>query len=112
MMQLISFKRKYKSLSVVPLFDQAEFINLSLNAVKTNAIIGAILAILIILFFLKDIKTTLIMALSIPISIISTFVLMYFTNMTLNMISLGGIALGIGMLVDKLYSCYREYIKT
>ena len=93
-------QKENKSLSVVPLFDQAEFINLSLNAVKTNAIIGAILAILIILFFLKDIKTTLIMALSIPISIISTFVLMYFTNMTLNMISLGGIALGIGMLVD------------
>ena len=93
-------QKENKSLSVVPLFDQAEFINLSLNAVKTNAIIGAILAILIILFFLKDIKTTLIMALSIPISIISTFVLMYFTNMTLNMISLGGIALGIRMLVD------------
>lgn len=89
-----------KSLSVISIFDQAEFINLSLNAVKTNAIIGAILAILIILFFLKDIKTTLVMALSIPISIIATFVLMYFTNMTLNMISLGGIALGIGMLVD------------
>src|SRR5699024_5486242 len=52
-------QKENKSLSVVPLFDQAEFINLSLNAVKTNAIIGAILAILIILFFLKDIKTTL-----------------------------------------------------
>lgn len=89
-----------ESLSIIPIFDQAEFINLSLNAVKTNAIIGAILAILIILFFLKDIKATLVMALSIPISIIATFVLMYFTNMTLNMISLGGIALGIGMLLD------------
>lgn len=89
-----------KNLKVNSVFDQAEFINLSLNAVKTNAIIGAVLSILVLLVFLKDLKTTIIMAISIPISIIATFVSMYFSDMTLNMISLGGLALGIGMLVD------------
>ncbi|MGL6106898.1 efflux RND transporter permease subunit [Romboutsia sp.] len=98
--ELNKLKKSNKDLEITPIFDQAEFINLSLNAVKTNAIIGAILAILVLLFFLKDLKTTLIMAISIPISVIATFVSIYFANMTLNMISLGGMALGIGMLVD------------
>lgn len=98
--ELDNLKKKNKSLQITPIFDQAEFINLSLNTVKTNAIVGAILAILVLLFFLKDLKTTLIMAISIPISVIATFVSIYFANMTLNMISLGGMALGIGMLVD------------
>lgn len=98
--EINKLKKSNKSLEITPIFDQAEFINLSLNAVKTNAIMGAILAVLVLLLFLKDFRTTLIMAISIPISIIATFVSIYFANMTLNMISLGGLALGIGMLVD------------
>lgn len=98
--QIEKLQKEYPQLEITPIFDQAEFINLSLNAVKTNAIVGAILAILVLLFFLKDLRTTLVMAISIPISVVATFVCMYFSNMTLNVISLGGMALGVGMLVD------------
>lgn len=82
------------------ILDQAEFIEFAINSVKMNAIIGAVLAILVIFMFLKDIRSTIIMAVSIPISVIATFIMVYFAGFTLNMISLGGIALGVGMLVD------------
>ena len=85
---------------ITTIMDQAEFIEFVVDSVKMNAIIGGVLAILILLLFLKDLRTTLIMAASIPICVISTFILVYFAGLTLNMISLGGIALGIGMLVD------------
>ena len=98
--QIEKLQKEHPDLEITTIFDQAEFINLSLNAVKTNAIVGAILAVIVLLFFLKDLRTTLVMAISIPISIVATFVCMYFSNMTLNVISLGGMALGVGMLVD------------
>ena len=63
-------------------------------------IVGAILAIIVLLLFLKDIKPTLVIACSIPLSVVFAVVLMYFTHITLNIISLSGLALGIGMLVD------------
>ena len=63
-------------------------------------IVGAILAIIVLLLFLKDMKPTLVIACSIPLSVVFAVVLMYFTNITLNIISLSGLALGIGMLVD------------
>jgi len=81
-------------------FDQAEFIEDSIDNVASNAITGGILAVLILFVFLKNIRTTFIIGTSIPISIISTFVLIYFSGLTLNMVSLGGLALGVGMLVD------------
>ncbi len=65
-----------------------------------NAIQGGLLAVLILLIFLKRIKSTLVIATSIPISIITTFILIYFSGTTINIISLGGLALGVGMLVD------------
>jgi len=82
------------------LLDQGEYINQSINSVLQNIILGAILAIFILFIFLKDIKPTLIVGLAIPISVIASFMLMYFTNISLNLISMGGLALGIGMLVD------------
>jgi HAE1 family hydrophobic/amphiphilic exporter-1 len=82
------------------ILDQSEFIEFSINNVKDNAITGGIIAVLVIYIFLQNLRSTLIIGLSIPISIISTFVLIYFNKLTLNMLSLGGLALGIGMLVD------------
>jgi HAE1 family hydrophobic/amphiphilic exporter-1 len=82
------------------LLDQGEYINQSINSVLQNIILGAILAIFILFIFLKDVKPTLIVGLAIPISVIAAFMLMYFTNISLNLISMGGLALGIGMLVD------------
>ncbi len=80
--------------------DQSRFIEASIAEVLSNALLGGALAILVLLLFLKDLRSTLIIGLSIPISIIATFFLMYRTGTTLNIISLGGLALGVGMLVD------------
>ncbi len=82
------------------LLNQGEYIRLSINSVLQNLIFGAILAIIVLFIFLRDIKPTLIVGLAIPISVIAAFMLMYFTGVTLNMVSMGGLALGIGMLVD------------
>ncbi|MDO4276439.1 MAG: efflux RND transporter permease subunit [Eubacteriales bacterium] len=82
------------------LMDQGVYIDLVVDSVLQNMISGAILAVLILLLFLKDIKPTLVIACSIPISVVAAFVLMYFSGITLNVISLSGLALGIGMLVD------------
>jgi HAE1 family hydrophobic/amphiphilic exporter-1 len=82
------------------LLDQGEYINQSISSVLQNIIFGSILAILILFLFLRDIKPTLIVGLAIPISVITAFMLMYFTNVSLNLVSMGGLALGIGMLVD------------
>ena len=70
------------------------------SSVLQNMIVGAILAIIVLFLFLKDIKPTLVIAASIPLSVIVAVVLMYFTNITLNIISMSGLVLGIGMLVD------------
>ena len=80
--------------------DQSEFIEFAIASVVDNLVIGAILAVIILIIFLKSFGLTLVISLSIPISVISTFVLIYFSGTTLNMISLGGLALGVGMLVD------------
>ena len=80
--------------------NQSKFIKNTINEVKKTAIIGGILAILILLYFLKNLRSTLIIGTAIPISVIITFFLMYSSNISLNIISLGGLALGIGMLVD------------
>lgn len=82
------------------LLDQGEYINQSISSVLQNIIFGAVLAIVVLFIFLKDIKPTLIVGLAIPISVIAAFMLMYFSNVTLNLVSMGGLALGIGMLVD------------
>ncbi len=80
--------------------DQSEYISESINSVTTNLLIGGILAIFILFLFLRSIKPTIIIGIAIPLSVIIAFVLMYFAGVTLNIISLGGLALGIGMMVD------------
>lgn len=87
-------------LSLIPLMDQGIYIDLVMDSIFQNILFGAVLAILILLLFLKDIRPTMVIAISIPISLVFTIVCMYFSGVTLNIISLSGLALGIGMLVD------------
>lgn len=95
-----SMKKNNPNLTVSVLMDQGIYIDMIVDSVLNNMIYGAVLAVIILLLFLKDIKPTLVIAVSIPISVIFAIVLMYFSGVTLNMISLSGLALGIGMLVD------------
>ena len=85
---------------LVEVFASGDFINQAIQNVWQIALIGGLLAILVLLAFLRNLPTTLIVTVSIPLSIIVTVIAMYFFNLTLNMLSLGGLALGIGMLVD------------
>lgn len=82
------------------LMNQGMYIDFVASSVLENLLLGAVLAIIILLLFLKDIRPTGIIAVSIPVSVIFAVVLMYFSNVTLNVISLSGLALGVGMLVD------------
>lgn len=87
-------------ISFTSLMDQGMYIDLVSSSVLDNLLVGAILAIVILMLFLKDIRPTGIVAVSIPVSVVFAIVLMYFSNVTLNVISLSGLALGVGMLVD------------
>jgi len=80
--------------------DQSRFIRASVREVLSNAVLGGLVAMLVLLLFLKDLRTTLIIGVAIPISVVATFFLMYHTGTSLNIMSLGGLALGVGMLVD------------
>lgn len=95
-----TISNKYPSVTITPLSDQSVYIDRVSSSVSENLIIGAVLAILILLLFLRDIRPTLVVAVSIPASILFAVVLMYFTGVTLNIFSLAGLALGVGMLVD------------
>ena len=95
-----SMEKADESLHFSTLMDQGVYIDMIVESVFSNMIWGAILAVIVLLLFLKDIKPTIVIACSIPLSVITAIVLMYFTDITLNMISLSGLMLGIGMLVD------------
>ncbi|MEI6859439.1 MAG: efflux RND transporter permease subunit [Shewanella sp.] len=82
------------------IYDQSEFIESAVSEVTSSALIGSLLSMLIIYLFLKDIIPTLIISISIPFSVIATFNMMYFADISLNIMSLGGIALAVGLLVD------------
>jgi HAE1 family hydrophobic/amphiphilic exporter-1 len=83
-----------------PVYDQSKFISAAISEVKSAALIGGLLAILVLYAFLRDSRATLITGIAIPVSVLGTFVLMYAFDVTLNIMSLGGIALAVGMLVD------------
>lgn len=89
-----------EALHLSVLMNQGIYIDMIVDSVLENMIYGAILAIIILIIFLKDIRPTLVIACSIPLSVVFAVVLMYFTGITLNIISMAGLALGIGMLVD------------
>ena len=81
-------------------YDQAQFISLAVRNVAAAALLGGLLATFVLFVFLRDLRSTATIGLSIPISVMATFTLMYQTGVTLNIMSLGGVALGVGMLVD------------
>ncbi len=89
-----------EGLSITALMDQGMYIDIVVDSVLRNVVYGGLLAILILLLFLKDIRPTFIIAVSIPISLIFAIAMMYFTGVSINVISLAGLALGVGMLVD------------
>ena len=87
-------------LHLTALMDQGYYIRTSVDAVVDNLLLGAVLAVLILIFFLRSIRPTLVITLSIPISLLGALALMYFSGVSLNVISLAGLATGVGMLVD------------
>ncbi len=87
-------------LRITPLMDQGDYIDMIVGSVLDNLLWGGALAILVLILFLRDYKPTLVIACSIPISLMFALALMYFSGVTLNIISLSGLALGVGMLVD------------
>ena len=89
-----------KDMHITALQDQGIYIDMVVNSVLSNLVLGGILAVIILFVFLRSVKPTIIIAFSIPISLLFALTLMYFSGITLNMISLSGLALGVGMLVD------------
>lgn len=90
----------YENVSFYSLMNQGDYVNLMVDTIISNLVSGGVLAIIVLILFLKKIKPTLVVGASIVISVITTFVLMYFSGITLNMLSMSGLALGVGMLVD------------
>ncbi|MBP5654421.1 MAG: efflux RND transporter permease subunit [Clostridiales bacterium] len=90
----------YPGTHFVPLMDQGDYITMIVNNIFVSIAIGAALAIIILALVLKDVKPTIVVAISIPMSLLLALVLMYFTGLELNMMTLSGLSLGIGMLVD------------
>lgn len=98
--EIDKIQKEYPTLHITMLTNTADYIKTSINNVVQTAFQAAILAVIILVLFLKDGRTSLIIGISIPTSILATFALMYVADMTMNMISMGGITIGIGMLVD------------
>lgn len=104
--------RDLPQINLISLIDTSVYIEQSINNVGRSLLLGGILAVLVLLLFLRNISSTLIIATAIPISVLATFGLMYFSGFTLNIMTFGGLALGIGMLVDSaivvLENIYRH----
>jgi hydrophobic/amphiphilic exporter-1 (mainly G- bacteria), HAE1 family len=90
----------FPQIHIVPVINQGNFIERSIKNVARSVLYGGGLAILVLLFFLRNLRSTVAISLSIPISIVATFALMYFGGFTINLMTLGGLALGVGMMVD------------
>ena len=90
----------FPQINIVPVINQGNFIERSIKNVARSVLYGGGLAILVLLFFMRNLRSTVAISLSIPISIIATFALMYFGGFTINLMTLGGLALGVGMMVD------------
>jgi HAE1 family hydrophobic/amphiphilic exporter-1 len=111
--RLDEWKKKLpEGYEITLLFDQSHFIEQSIKEVRDSALLGGILAVIVLFFFLRELRSTTIIATSIPLSVIATFLFMYKLDISLNVMSLGGLTLGIGMLVDNsivvLESIYRK----
>ncbi|MCY4187564.1 MAG: efflux RND transporter permease subunit [Bryobacterales bacterium] len=110
--EIAEIHRDYPHIRIDKTMDTADFINDAIRNVEAAAAVGAALAVLVLLIFLRSVSSTLIIGAAIPISVVATFALMYFNGFTLNVISFGGLALGVGMLVDNaivvLENIYRH----
>jgi HAE1 family hydrophobic/amphiphilic exporter-1 len=98
--ELESINRDIPQIKIITIIDTSDYIQRSIRNVGSSAIYGGILAVIVLLVFLRNFRSTVIIATAIPVSIIATFALLYFGGFTLNIMTLGGLALGIGMLVD------------
>jgi HAE1 family hydrophobic/amphiphilic exporter-1 len=105
--------RAFPQINIVPVTDQGNFIERSIRNVAMSVLFGGSLAVLVLLYFLRSLRSTLVISLAIPISVIATFALLYFGGFTINLMTLGGLALGVGMMVDSsvvvLENIYRRY---
>jgi len=98
--EIEKINRDFPQIHVTPIIDTSDYIQRSISNVGSSILYGGGLAILVLLLFLRSFGSTAVIATAIPISIVATFALMYFGGFTLNLMTLGGLALGIGMLVD------------
>ncbi len=105
--------RAFPQIHVTPVINQGNFIERSIQNVAQSVLYGGALAVLVLLFFLRNLRSTLVISLAIPISMAATFTLLYFGGFTLNLMTLGGLALGVGMMVDSavvvLENIYRRH---
>ena len=98
--EIATLERELAGTKLVEIYNTADYVKQSLSTVYQNGLVGGFFAVLILYVFLRNLRTTFIIAAAIPISIIATFTLLYFSGISLNMMTLGGLALGIGMLLD------------
>ncbi|MDW8354975.1 MAG: efflux RND transporter permease subunit [Bryobacterales bacterium] len=98
--EIAQIHRDYPNVRITANMDSAEFIKAAVRNVQNAAALGALLAVAVLLFFLRSLASTIIIGIAIPIAVITTFALMYFNGFTLNVVSFGALALGVGMLVD------------
>jgi HAE1 family hydrophobic/amphiphilic exporter-1 len=98
--EIEAVNQAFPQINIVPVINQGNFIERSIANVARSVLYGGGLAIVVLLFFLRNIRSTLVISLSIPISIVTTFALIFFGGFTLNLMTLGGLALGVGMMVD------------
>ena len=98
--EIDSVNEAFPQIRIVPVINQGNFIERSIANVARSVLYGGGLAIAVLLFFLRNIRSTVVISLAIPISVIATFALIYFGGFTLNLMTLGGLALGVGMMVD------------
>lgn len=110
--ELDNLREKYPDINFYVVSNSAEYIETSVSNVEQSFIIGGILAVIILFIFLRNVRSTIVIATAIPISVIATFALMYFDDLSLNMMTLAGLGLGIGMLLDNsivvLENIYRH----
>ncbi|MBN1900537.1 efflux RND transporter permease subunit [Candidatus Sumerlaeota bacterium] len=98
--EIENINRDIPQIKIIPIMDTSDYIKRSINNLGNSAIFGGLLAVLVLMFFLRSLRSTGIIATVIPVSMIATFALIYFGGFTLNIMTLGGLALGVGMLVD------------
>jgi len=98
--EVAAVNAQFPQIRIIPVIDQGNFIERAIANVARSVLYGGSLAVLVLLFFLRDLRSTLVIALAIPISLGATFVLLHFGGFTLNLMTLGGLALGVGMMVD------------